>query len=90
MLISAIINLVMGLGWALTCIGIILTIPLVILGVFEIIVSSEILGRKKRVTRGKATAIGICEIIAGLLSLSLIPTACGIIVLCNQSKLPPR
>lgn len=88
MLISAIINLMMGLVWALTCIGIILTIPLIILGIFEIIVASQILARKERVTRGKATAIGICEIIAGLLSLSLIPTVCGIIVLCNQSKLP--
>ena len=84
-LISAIGNIVVGLAWAATCFGIVLTIPMVILCVFEFSLYAQA-GRLPPPTLArKAKTLGIFEVIVGL--FNLISLVCGIIVLINAGKI---
>lgn len=63
-------------------------IAFLILAIFEFKTYSKIKARREPVSSGAAIAIGVCEIIAGL--SNLVSLVCGIIVLCNASKLDQR
>lgn len=86
-LISAISNIVVGLLWAgvfLPCFGLIFTIPMFILCIFEFVLWSQADSLSGRKLGGKACTLGIFELIVGLANL---PTMiCGIIVLINSGK----
>jgi hypothetical protein len=87
-LISAISNIVVGLIWAATCIGIVFTIPMVILCIFEFALWSKADSLSSGQLAGRAKTMGIFEIIVGLANT---PTLiCGIIVLINSVKLVDR
>jgi len=87
-LISAISNIVVGLIWAATCIGLVFTIPMVILCIFEFILWSQADNLSPKELGGRAKILGIFEIIVGLVNT---PTLiCGIIVLINSGKLANR
>lgn len=87
-LISAISNIVVGLIWAATCFGIVFTIPMVILWIFEFALWSQADSLSPRELGGRAKTLGIFEIIVGLVNT---PTLiCGIIVLINSGKLVDR
>jgi hypothetical protein len=81
-------NIVVGLIWAATCFGIVLTIPMVILCIFEFALWSQADSLSPRQVGGRAKTLGIFEIIVGLANT---PTLiCGIIVLINSGKLADR
>lgn len=87
-LISAIFNIILGLFWAATCFGIIFTIPMIILCIFEFILWSQADDLSPRQLSGQANTLGILEIVVGLANT---PTLiCGIIVLVNSGKLVER
>jgi hypothetical protein len=85
LLVSAIANIIFGLFWATTLIGIIFTVPMVILCVFEF----SLHGKLKRLTDAElahqARTIAIFEIIVGL--ANTITLVCGIINLVNANRL---
>ena len=85
LLISAIANIVVGLLWASSCFGIVLTVPMAILCIFEFKLWSQADSLPLREFGRRAKTLGIFEIIAGLANT---PTLiCGIIVLINAGKL---
>ena len=85
LLVSAIFNIVVGLLWAWTCIGIILTIPMIVLCIFEFIVWSSCDQTDRRVLAGRVQTLAICEIVIGIFNIgSLI---CGVILLSNSKRL---
>ena len=87
-LISAISNIVVGLIWAATCFGIVFTIPMIILCIFEFRLWSKADNLSLRQLSGEAKTMGIFEIVVGLANT---PTLiCGIIVLINSGKLADR
>ncbi len=87
-LISAISNIVVGLIWASTCFGIVFTIPMVILCIFEFALWSKADSLSPRRLGGQAKSLAIFEIVVGLVNT---PTLiCGIIVLINSGKLAGR
>ena len=87
-LISAISNIVVGLIWASTCFGIVFTVPMVILCIFEFALWSKADGLSPRRLGGQAKTLAIFEIVVGLANT---PTLiCGIIVLINSGKLAGR
>lgn len=85
LLVSAISNIVVGSGWALTCVGLILTIPMFILCIFEFTVYSNADRTSSRRLHGHVTALGICEIIVGI--FNTISLVCGIIALVHAGGL---
>ena len=85
LLVSAIANIVVGLAWAATCFGIVFTIPMVLLCIFEFILYGKASGIPPERLAAKATRIGIFEIIVGL--ANTVTLICGIIVLIHASKL---
>ena len=84
-LISAIGNIVFGLAYACTCYGLILTVPMIILCIFEFSLYGEPDDMPPVALVSKARTLGVFEIILGL--FNLISLVCGIIVLINASKL---
>ncbi len=87
-LISAISNIVVGLIWAATVLGIIFTIPMVILCIFELTLWSQADSLSLGQLRRRAKTLGIFEIIVGF--VNIIALICGIIVLINSGKLADR
>lgn len=84
LLISAISNIVVGLIWLGTCIGVAFAIPMAILAIFEFILYSRI-GREPVANIARsASTLAIFEIIVGLFNT---PTLiCGIILMINAGK----
>lgn len=79
-LISGIFNIVAAVGWAFTCFGIILSIPLLILGVYELIAYSRArtADPAKYLDSAKTYAVlDICTILTG----NLASMVCGILML---------
>jgi len=79
-LISGIFNIVAAVGWAFTCFGIILSIPLMILGVYELIAYSRArtADPAKYLEMSKTYAVlDICTI----LTLNFASPVCGIVIL---------
>lgn len=87
-LISAISNIVVGLIWASTCLGILFTIPMVVLCCFEFALYSKADSLPLRRLGRDAKTLAIFEVVVGLANT---PTLiCGIIVLINSGKLEGR
>ena len=75
----------MGLLWLATCVGIIFSVPMFILCIFEFILYGNASRLYPEELGAQAKTLGIFEIIVGLVNT---PTLiCGIIVLINASKL---
>lgn len=85
-LISAIFNILAALGWFSTCFLAIVGIPLLVLGIFEILMFAK-LGdpAKAREAYARARTYGVLEICT-ILAFNVVSTVCGIIVLVNSNK----
>lgn len=88
MLISAIGNIIVGLVWLTTCFGIILTVPMVLLCIFEFLLYARADDLPENELASKAQVMGILEIVVGL--FNLISLVCGILVLIHANKLRSR
>ena len=86
LIISAIFNLLSAVGWALTCFGLVITVPLVILAVFEFMLIGKLGSPPYGPHRGRAQVIGILEICTILVG-NLPSMVCGIVVLVFLEKL---
>ncbi len=87
LLISAIFNILAGIGWATGCVTVVISIPLWVLAGFEIATFAKLNGPGPyRQHAGAAKALCIleicCVLVAGLPQL-----VCGIIGLVNLDKL---
>lgn len=88
LLISAISNIVVGLIWASTCVGIVLTVPMVILCIFEFSLWSKADSLQPRRLGEDAKRLSIFEIVVGIANT---PTLiCGIIIQIKSGKLASR
>jgi uncharacterized Zn finger protein (UPF0148 family) len=85
LLISAISNIVVGLLWASSCIGIVFTVPMIILCVFELKLWSNADSLPLREFGRRAKTLGIFEIVVGLANTPTL--VCGILVLINAGKM---
>lgn len=85
LLISAISNIVVGLIWLATGIGIVFTIPMVILCIAEFGLWSKADGLPPRELGEKAKSLAIFEILVGLANTPTL--VCGIITTINSGKL---
>lgn len=84
-LISAISNIVVGLFWLSTCFGAILTVPMIILCIFEFQLFSSADSLPDAELGARAKNLGIFQIVVGLFNIASL--VCGIIVLVNAGKL---
>jgi hypothetical protein len=85
LLVSAISNIVVGLLWCYTCLGVILAIPMFLLCIYEFALWARADSMSLPALASSAKARGILEIIVGLANT---PTLiCGIIILINAGKL---
>ena len=84
-LISAISNILLGLGWISSCFGFMFAIPLIILCIFEFMLFTKASTLPPQELAQRAKTIGILEIIAIVLG-NLVSLICGIIVLVNAGK----
>jgi len=84
-LISAIGNILFGLIWLVTCYGIVIAVPMVILCVLEFNLVSNASRMRPGELASKAQTIAVFEIIAGL--FNFVSLVCGIITLVNASSL---
>jgi len=85
LLISAISNIVVGVIWLATLIGVIFTIPMIILCVFEFKLWSDAEDMPLHELVRRASSLYIFEIIVGLANLPTL--VCGIILGIRTSKL---
>ncbi len=86
LLLSAIFNILSAIGWAFTCVGIVLSVPLVILAIFEFMLFAKLSSPPYAQHRGRAQVIGILEICT-LIAGNLPSVICGILVLVFLDKL---
>jgi hypothetical protein len=80
LLVSGIINIVAGLAWCSTCIGIVLGGPLIALGIVELVAYSKARSQDAHEWLGRAKTLAIldaCTILTG----NIASCTCGIIVL---------
>jgi len=85
LLISGIGNVVVGLLWLVTCYGIIFTVPMVILCVFEFSLYWNAPRMRPVQLVSRAQTLAVFEILVGLMNgVSLV---CGILVLVGCSNL---
>lgn len=86
-LISAIFNLLTAIGWAMGCITIVISIPLIVLCIFEFMQHAKLGDPNRRGNLADSTRIiailEICTIITGNLPSMI----CGILVLVNLKDL---
>lgn len=88
LLISAISNILVGLFWLATLLGVVLAIPMFILCVFEFVLFSRIGNEPVVRSARSAKTLAIFEIVVGLFNL---PTMiCGIVLLINASSVASR
>lgn len=84
-LVSGIFNLIVGAGWLFTCFGVVLTVPLVILGVKELLAYSRARTAKPldylESTRTMAI-LDICTVLTGNLGSAV----CGIVILTQLGE----
>ena len=85
LLVSAIGNICVGLLWLSTCFGVVLTVPMAILCIFEFMLYAKAQRLGAEELAAKATTIAIFEIILGL--FNIVSLVCGIIVLVHVSQL---
>lgn len=87
-LISAICNIIVGLFWLSTCLGVVLAVPMFIMSLCEFIFYATADPDRPKEAASNATLIGWLEIIVGL--FNLVSFICGIIVLINASKVKAK
>jgi hypothetical protein len=85
LLISAVSNILVGLLWASTCFGIVFTVPMILLCVFEFVAWSRVDEQSNWEVSSSTHTLGIFEIIVGLANTAAL--ICGIINLMNSGKL---
>lgn len=85
-LVSAIFNILTAIGWAFTCVGIVASVPLAILAVFEILHFSALGHPPYGPKRGRAQVLGILEICT-ILTGNVGSLVCGIVVLVFVDRL---
>lgn len=87
-LISGIFNAMVAVIWALTCFGLILTVPLAILCTFELCYYSNSARMPPYQAIREGRTLAIYEIVVGVLSLNMVVLACGILalVMANQAQ----
>jgi len=85
-LVSAIFNILSAVVWAFTCFGIIISVPLVVLAIFEFMLFGKLGTPPYGPQRGRAQVIGILEICT-ILTGNLPSMVCGILVLVFLDKL---
>lgn len=87
MLIAGIFNCLTALGWFSTCFLFFLGIPLLVLGIFEIIAFTKLSGTRAEqdMLRQKAKTFAILDICSVLL-FNLPSMVCGIIQLANHKQ----
>jgi hypothetical protein len=88
-LVSGILNLLAAAGWLVTCFGVILTVPLAILGVHELLAYSR--ARTTKPTdyldsAGRLAVFDICTLLAGNIGSAI----CGVVVLTQLSAARER
>lgn len=85
-LISGILNAVAAVIWLLTCLGIIFSVPLFILCVFEFSYYSNAdkMPPPRAVHEGRT--LGIWEIVVGVFTLNVISLICGILAMVNANQ----
>ena len=79
-LVSGIFNLIAGVGWLFTCFGVVLTVPLVILGIQELrsYAKAGSTPPSKYVESSRTKAVlAICTVLAGNVASAI----CGIVIL---------
>ncbi len=84
-LVSAIANIVVGLIWMATCFGIIFTIPMVVLCIFEFRLYSSVDEIPATELAERAGKLAIYEFFVGL--FNTVTLVCGFLVLINSGKL---
>jgi hypothetical protein len=84
LLVSAIGNIVIGLFWLSSCFGVVFTVPMVILCIFEFTLYAKIDDLPVPVLVPKAKTLGIFEIIVGL--ANIVSLVCGILNLIHTGK----
>ena len=84
-MISAIGNIIVGLIWAYTCIGIVLTIAMIAVCIFEFMLYTKIDDLPDSVVASKSHTMAIVEIVMGL--FNLVSLVCGILNIIHASKL---
>ncbi len=87
MLIAGIFNCIVALSWFSTCFLFFLGIPLLVLGIFEIITFTKLGGSRAEqdASRGKAKTFAILDI-CSILLLNLPSMVCGIIQMANHKQ----
>lgn len=85
-LISGIMNSIAATIWLLTCFGVILTVPLAILCIFEFIYysSANSMPLRKALSDGKTLAIW--EIVVGALTLNVVVLVVGVLALTQANE----
>lgn len=86
LIVSAIFNILTAVSWAFTCFGLVLSVPLVILAVFEFMLFGKLGTPPYGPHRDRAKVLGILEICT-ILTGNLPSMVCGIIVLVFLEKL---
>lgn len=86
-LVSAVANLIGGYAWLTTCFGIVLTAPMLVLCVFELIYFATAAQMTRGQLMGRGRAIGICEIVVGV--FNLVSLVCGVVVLVHLGRMRP-
>ncbi|GAB6165628.1 hypothetical protein JCM19992_16280 [Thermostilla marina] len=84
LLISAIANIVVGLIWLATCFGVVLTVPMVVLCIFEFKAWAEADDMPLDQLIDHAGNLAIAEIVVGLFNTATL--VCGIILAIQSSK----
>jgi|TARA_R110000782_G_scaffold101029_10_gene187542 hypothetical protein len=87
MLIAGIFNCIVALSWFSTCFLFFLGIPLLVLGIFEIILFTKLGGSREQqdAVRGKAKTYAILDVCTILL-FNLPSMICGIIQLASHNQ----
>ncbi len=87
MLISGIFQCLTALGWFSMCITFPLGIPLLVLGIFELVMFGKLAGSREEqdIARGKAKTYAILDV-CSILLLNLPSMVCGIVQLANHRQ----
>lgn len=89
LLVSGIFNVLVGAGWAATCFGGVIAVPLWVLAVFEFILFSKVNAPGPQSQRaGQIKTIAILEICT-ILTGNIPSMICGIVILANIDQLRP-
>jgi hypothetical protein len=86
LLVSAIFNIVFGFVWLATCFGVVLTVPMIVLCIFEFSLYNQVDSLSVEDLAKRVKGLGIFEIVVGLL-LNIPSLICGIINIITSDQL---